>query len=92
MEGPLSEYRIYVLDGAGQFVTAEWVAASSDDEAVAAARALGTGLKAELWHGSRLVARFGAGIAEQISGAAVPDRDRPDRIPRPPEAPANFES
>jgi hypothetical protein len=85
----LPEYRIYVLDGSGRFVTAEWVAASSDDEAIAAARGLDTGLKAELWHGSRLVARFGAGAAEGVSDGAIPDTGRTDRIPQPPEAQAN---
>jgi len=88
----LPEYRIYVLDGSGQFVTAEWVAASSDDEAVSVAGELDTGLKAELWHGSRLVARFAAGTPVGVSGAAIPGTDRTDRIPPLTEAPANPES
>lgn len=39
-------------------VTAELIEASSDDEAIAKAEALGYGSKCEIWDGNRLVAKL----------------------------------
>jgi hypothetical protein len=51
-------YRVYCYDAAHEVVTADIVEASSDEEAVAKARAAGFGSKCEIWHGRRLVAQL----------------------------------
>jgi hypothetical protein len=57
----VASYRFYHIDGAGRFSTAEWIEASDDADAIAAARKRRRAAKAELWQGSRLVARIGEG-------------------------------
>lgn len=52
-------YRVYCHDGARKLVTAEWVEAASDEEAISAVRARYPGLHCELWDGERLVATIG---------------------------------
>lgn len=49
-------YRVYCYDNAHQIVTADWIEASSDEEAIAKARDGGFGSKCEVWDGKRLVA------------------------------------
>jgi hypothetical protein len=49
-------YRLYLLDGAGKISTANWIDASSDEEALRHAREQCAPGKHELWHGRRLVA------------------------------------
>jgi hypothetical protein len=57
----VAEYRLYCLDGAGQIAGApELVAAESDEQALAAARALNKSMRCELWLGTRLVAQIPA--------------------------------
>lgn len=51
-------YRLYCLDGAGKIVTAEWIEASSDEDAADRARNHSTGLVREVWDRTRLVARI----------------------------------
>jgi hypothetical protein len=86
----VTDYRLYLLDGAGQFVSAEWISAQSDEEAVSIARRLRKSVKSEIWQGARLVAAVAAADAsEPSSGGATPDTDRLDRTPRPPEARQN---
>lgn len=88
----MAEYRLYLLDGAGQFASAEWISAESDEEARSMARASGRSVKAELWQGARLVAEIAAadeGI--DVSDDADRGTDMPGQIPPPPEAPQNPE-
>jgi hypothetical protein len=52
----MADYRLYCFDGAGKVWAADWIQASSDEEAVKAARDLETGVKCEVWQGRRFVA------------------------------------
>lgn len=54
--GPrLPSYRLYRLDGAGKIVSADWVEAKDDDEAVREARNVVGESHFELWDRKRLV-------------------------------------
>lgn len=53
-------YRIYSFDVARRAVTADFIKASSDEEAVAKAEATASGTKFELWCDDRLIAQFNA--------------------------------
>ena len=56
MEG----YRLYCLDDAGRIALAEWLDASSDEDAVKQAQALKNGARrCEVWQRTRLVAELG---------------------------------
>jgi hypothetical protein len=62
----MASYRLYCLDGLGHISLADWIEASSDDDAVAEARRMKIGgSKCEVWDGKRLVARLGA---QELSG------------------------
>jgi hypothetical protein len=52
-------YRIYCYDGARKIVSADWLQAADDDDAIAKAEAVGYGTKCEVWEGKRLVAELG---------------------------------
>ena len=52
------EYRLYCLNADGMSVAAEWIEASSDDEAVRQARGLQGLRQCEVWQGNRLVAKL----------------------------------
>jgi hypothetical protein len=56
---PIKTYRLCRYDRANKIVTAEWLEAASDEEAVAKASAAGSGCKSELWDGERLIAGLG---------------------------------
>jgi hypothetical protein len=56
MSTPARTYRVYCFDRAHAIVTADWLDAATDEEAVAKARARGFGTKCEVWEHSRLVA------------------------------------
>jgi hypothetical protein len=58
MSAPLKTYRVYCLDAAQRMVTADWIEAASDEEAIARAEADGFGSKCEIWEGQRLVAKL----------------------------------
>lgn len=53
-------YRVYCYDGAHKILTANWIEAASDEDAVARAQANGFGSKCEIWEGRRLVAALDA--------------------------------
>ena len=53
-------YRIYSFDLSRKAVTADFIKASSDEEAVAKAEATGFGTKCELWCDDRLIAQLDA--------------------------------
>ena len=58
MSRSTTTYRIYCYDGANKVVTADWIEAASDQEAIAKAEAAGFGSKCEIWDGRRLVAQL----------------------------------
>jgi hypothetical protein len=58
MSAPIKTYRVYCYDGARKIVTADFVEASSDEEAIAEAEARDFGSRCELWDGKRLVAEL----------------------------------
>jgi hypothetical protein len=62
-------YRIYRLDRAKHIVEVEWVTASSDEEAVAVARAMKSGGLREVWIGDRLVATIQVNTTDEPSAA-----------------------
>ena len=62
-------YRIYRLDRAKHIVEVEWVSASSDDEAVAVARAIKNSGLREVWIGDRLVATIQVNTTDEPSAA-----------------------
>jgi hypothetical protein len=51
-------YRIYCYDHRSKIVSADWLDSTTDDEAVAEARAKGFGSQCEIWVGTRMVARL----------------------------------
>jgi hypothetical protein len=58
MSTPQKTYRVYCYDAANQVVTADFVEASSDEEAIATVQAAGFGTKCEIWDGNRLIAQL----------------------------------
>lgn len=60
----LPEYRHYRLDGAGNIVSAEWLDAVDDADAVRKARELKIPTDCELWDRNRFVARIEAAERE----------------------------
>ncbi|HEY4071268.1 MAG TPA: hypothetical protein VGM04_06910 [Sphingomicrobium sp.] len=60
MSDPQTTYRVYCYDGENKVVTADWLNAASDEDAIAKATAAGFGSKCELWDGKRLVAQLEA--------------------------------
>ena len=60
MADPNKTYRIYCFDSQLRIVTADWIEAASDEEAIAKAEAAGFGSKCEIWDGRRLVAELDA--------------------------------
>lgn len=58
MSSPNKTYRVYCFDAARRMVTADFIDAVSDEEAIAKAEAKGFGSKCEIWDGRRLVAEL----------------------------------
>jgi len=56
----LKSYRVYCYDLGRKVVTADFIKAADDDEAIAKAEERGFGTKCELWDGNRLVAQLDA--------------------------------
>ena len=54
----MTYYRFYSLGGHGKIEAAEWVQASTDEDAIMLARARRPSLDCELWDHGRLVARM----------------------------------
>ena len=59
MSSPFKTYRVSYLDAAQHMVSADWLEAASDEEAIAKAEAKGYGSQCEIWDGNRLVAELG---------------------------------
>jgi hypothetical protein len=53
-------YRVYCYDMALRSVSADFIQAVDDDDAIAKAEAAGFGSKCEIWDGKRLVAQLQA--------------------------------
>jgi hypothetical protein len=60
MSIPSKIYRVYCFDLASNMVTADFIKAVSDADAIAKAQAAGFGTKCEIWLGNRLVAQLEA--------------------------------
>ena len=60
MSSPQKIYRVYCYDGSLKAVTADFIKAATDEEAIAKAEAAGFGSKCEVWDGKRLVAQLEA--------------------------------
>lgn len=58
MSAPLKTYRVYCYDDAHKVVTADFIDAAGDEEAIARAKAAGFGSKCEIWDERRLVAQL----------------------------------
>ena len=54
----MKSYRVYCFDAAHKVLTADWLQAASDEDAIAKAEAQGFGTKCEIWDGKRLVAQL----------------------------------
>ena len=52
-------YRVYSYDGVRQIVSADWISAASDEEAISTAKTAGFATRCEVWDGKRLVAQLG---------------------------------
>jgi hypothetical protein len=55
--GALPNYRLYRLDGAGKIMSAEWIDAPGDAEALGDARSRAESGSFELWEKHRLIER-----------------------------------
>lgn len=64
-----NSYRVYRLDRANHVVEVEWIAAESDEEAIAAARAMKNSGLREVWMGDRLVATIEVNTSDEPSAA-----------------------
>jgi hypothetical protein len=58
MSSSLKTYRVYCYDAAHQVLTADFIEAANDAEAIAQVEATGFGSKCEIWDGRRLVAQL----------------------------------
>ncbi len=54
----MGTYRLYSLDGVGKVMSAQWIDAADDKEAVEASVKLMDGARYELWDHTRLVMRI----------------------------------
>ena len=63
-------YRIYRLDRANLVVDVEWLSATSDEDAIAAARAMPSFDRREVWLGQRLVGTIQVAAADEEPSAA----------------------
>jgi hypothetical protein len=51
----LPSYRLYQLDGAGNIISADWLEADADDDALRQAHEQAGGARFELWDRDRLI-------------------------------------
>ena len=58
MSTPPTSYRIYCFDAARGIVSADWLAATDDHDAIARTEVMDFGCKCEIWEGKRLVAQL----------------------------------
>jgi len=55
---PLTTYRVYCFDSHRRIVTADFIKAAGDREAIAKAQERGFGSMCEIWDGRRMVAEL----------------------------------
>ena len=55
----LPTYRLYRLDGAGKIMSADWIEAGGDEDALREARERDGSARLELWERNRLVGNLG---------------------------------
>ena len=68
-EAEMVSYRLYRIDAADRFTSAEWVDATTDGQVLAILPSYRRGAaKCELWHNSRLVARLADQDLEAVGG------------------------
>ena len=60
MASPLKTYRIVCFDAALPLVSADFIDAESDEQAISLTEAADYGTRCEIWDGDRLVAQLGA--------------------------------
>jgi hypothetical protein len=60
MTSPQKTYRVYCFDAGRRIVSADWLPAEDDADAIARAEAQGFGSICEIWDGKRLVAKLEA--------------------------------
>jgi len=58
VSNPQTTYRVYCFDAAHSIVSADWLEAVNDEDAIAKARDRGFGSRCEVWEGKRLVAEL----------------------------------
>ena len=58
MSTPLKTYRLYRFDAGRKIVSADWLEAADDGDAIGKATAAGFGTKCEIWDGARMVAQM----------------------------------
>jgi hypothetical protein len=59
LSAPQKTYRVYMFDLHRRAVSADFITAASDEDAIAAAEASDFGHKCEIWEQRRLVAQLG---------------------------------
>ena len=70
----MADYKLFCFDGAGKLWVDDWIVADTDEEAIAAARAVKNAERCEVWEKHRLVAKIEGGrtilgdSAEQDAG------------------------
>ena len=64
-----NNYRVYRFDRAKHVVEVEWLTADTDEEAIAAARAMKNSGLREVWMGDRLVATIQVNTSDEPSAA-----------------------
>lgn len=65
-------YRVYSFETDPKAVSAEFLKAQSDEEAIERTRSAGFGSKCEIWDGNRLVAQLERERAVRPRGAILP--------------------
>lgn len=60
---PTRTYRVYCFDGVRKALSNDLIQATSDEDAIAQANAIGIGTKCELWEGNRLIVQLDARAA-----------------------------
>ena len=56
-----SAYQLFCFDREGRILSADWLVAANDDEALAAANDVDSGSTREIWERNRFVGRIGPG-------------------------------
>ena len=59
----MAVYKLFCFDGAGKLWVDDWIEAGTDEEAIAAARAVKDAVKCEVWRQNQLVATIHDGRA-----------------------------